>query len=81
MPKFLCLYKHCGKEVHIDPRGNYVFQPMFIEKTMLAGSKWSVDDHKLSVYRSGLLKLCDSHPRDKGFLGHRFPNQSIKEEQ
>jgi hypothetical protein len=70
-PKFLCLYKHCGTEVQIDTRGNYIFEPVSIEKIMRADLK-TLEDHFLLSYKIGIERLCEYHPGDYGFLYHRF---------
>jgi hypothetical protein len=36
-PKMLFLYKHASQEIVIDRFGNYIFNPSFVEKTILSG--------------------------------------------
>lgn len=55
IPSLLGLYKHCGIEVWLDPLGNTIVAPSFVEKQFRASARTSVFAHRMSAYRRGLL--------------------------
>jgi len=59
-PKFFCMYKHVGLEVIIDSIGNFIVDPIPVEK-LLKKSRRSVSHHKLMNYMNGLHRACDNH--------------------
>jgi hypothetical protein len=52
-PKFGVMYKHAGREVVIDRRGNVVADASYVER-FFSPSRSSVKDHRLDAYRGSL---------------------------
>jgi Lipase (class 3)/Wntless-like, transmembrane domain len=57
LPKFLCMYKHAGIEVIIDRVGNFIVDPLHVEK-LFRGSRTSFEDHRMRMYMMGMRSGC-----------------------
>mmetsp|Transcript_23153 Transcript_23153/g.37182 ORF Transcript_23153/g.37182 Transcript_23153/m.37182 type:complete len:129 (-) Transcript_23153:92-478(-) len=63
-PKFCCAYKHVGREILIDERGNCIANPTFVEKAF-SNSKTRISDHSMFAYLRG-MKACEISGIDHG---------------
>eukprot|EP00466_Bigelowiella_natans_P008871 jgi/Bigna1/89404/estExt_fgenesh1_pg.C_480133 len=63
-PKFCCAYKHVGREILVDERGNCIANPTFVEKAF-SNSKTRISDHSMFAYLRG-MKACEISGIDHG---------------
>lgn len=49
-----------GTEITIDPEGNLIVDPSFVEKKLHVSSKRKVASHPTHVYRSSMAKCFDN---------------------
>lgn len=64
MPKLGFLYKHVGREVAIDRRGNCVVNMSYIER-FFRPRRSSLKDHRLDEYRAALMAALRRHEQHK----------------
>lgn len=60
LPKLFCLYKHAGCEVIVDRFGNFIVDPLYVEK-LFRSSRMSFQDHRLGQYLHALHKGCEQY--------------------
>eukprot|EP00467_Chlorarachnion_reptans_P023522 CAMPEP_0114500702 /NCGR_PEP_ID=MMETSP0109-20121206/8104_1 /TAXON_ID=29199 /ORGANISM="Chlorarachnion reptans, Strain CCCM449" /LENGTH=334 /DNA_ID=CAMNT_0001678379 /DNA_START=1030 /DNA_END=2034 /DNA_ORIENTATION=+ len=68
-PKFCFAFKHVGREILIDERGNCIAEPTFVERKFQA-SKTRLYDHSLNMYVKGFRACEGGNSTHKDHLEH-----------
>ena len=79
-PKFWVLYKRAGKRMVINPKGDGILDPLFMEFKMMSlyVAKVKVTDHWLSAYRKSLRAVvCAQFIKWKGIPGGKRAMQRL----